>query len=207
MWSGLYACAMHRHVRHLKPSISPIIEERQQTHAHHLKLAVNINKAVNYLFRNEHYYLHSSFGESVQFLQIHLVSWDALKETCQHDQPHCSPLFRLGSWDADLCSAPAPKPGDVWKQAWEVAGSEERRRDDALGCHVRTSCHVKCCLVRGVERPLIGYLPRSQPRPRLLWHVCNPIVGNKTKPRQCDIALKKKMSRFYLPLFYLIVFS
>lgn len=37
---------------------------------------------------------------------------------------------------------------------------------------------------------------------------CNPIVGNKTKPRQCDIALKKKkMSTFYLPLFYLIVFS
>lgn len=91
---------------------------------------------------------------------------------------------------------------------WEVAGSEERRRDDALGCHVRTSCHVKCCFVRGVERPLIGYQPRSQPRPRLLWHFWNPIVGYKTKPRQCHIASnQKEMSRFYLPLLYPIVFS
>lgn len=118
-----------------------------------------------------------------------------MKETCQHDQPHCSTLFRFGSWDADLCSAPAPKPGDVWKQAWEVAGSEERRRDDALGCHVRTSCHVKYCFVRGVERPLIGYLPRSQPGPRLLWHFWNPIIGKSQSQNQGNAILHQRMRK------------
>lgn len=93
-------------------------------------------------------------------------------------------------------SAPVPKPVDVGKQAWEEAGSEERRlgrRDDAHGCHVRTFCHVKCCFQRGVERALIGYLPRTPSRPRSIQRIWNAIVGLWRKE---DAAFHKNTNKF-----------
>lgn len=57
---------------------------------------------------------------------------------------------------------------------WGEASEAERW---CHGCHVRTSCHVKYCFQRGVERPLIGYLPRTPSRPWLIQHFWNAVVG------------------------------
>lgn len=89
---------MHRHVGHLKPSISPIIEERRQTHAHDLILAANINKAVNDLFRNEHCVTStlalaspSSFFRSTWYAE---TQWRKLANTISHIVPRCSASVR-----------------------------------------------------------------------------------------------------------------
>lgn len=128
-WSASHASVLHSHLRHLKPFIHAIIEGRTQTRVHDLSLAVNKNE--NCFPQEALCYLDSGSGESVQFPRVYLVRGDAVKETCQHDQPHCSTLIRFGWWKADVA---ARSGTDVWKQAWELAGSEERRlrrRDDA----------------------------------------------------------------------------
>lgn len=128
-WSASHASVLHSHLRHLKPFIHAIIEGRTQTRVHDLSLAVNKNE--NCFPQEALCYLDSGSGESVQFPRVYVVRGDAVKETCQHDQPHCSTLIRFGWWKADVA---ARSGTDVWKQAWELAGSEERRlrrRDDA----------------------------------------------------------------------------
>lgn len=93
-------------------------------------------------------YLHPRLCEPVQFLQIHIVSRGAVKQTGQHDQPHDSscwfrPWTRTLLGSAQLGSAlfcSAPGPAATCRCVW---GELELRTDDVRRCHVRISCHVK----------------------------------------------------------------
>lgn len=80
---------MHWHVRHLKAFIHTIIKGRNQTRVREFSLA-GITMIMIFLPPETLCYLHSGSGESVQFLRVYLPRWDAVKETRQRDQPHCS---------------------------------------------------------------------------------------------------------------------
>lgn len=171
MWRGIHAPVMHRHDRHLKPFIHTIIEGRKQTRVHDLSLAVNIK-----IFSTR-----STVLPRLWLWRVPPVSSGLLGKMRRSEgnlPTRSATLFQAVPLRiverGRRGSAPVPKPVDVWKQACEVAGSEERRlrlRDDAHGCHVRTSCHVKYCFQRGVERPLIGCLPRTLSSPRLVQQI------------------------------------
>lgn len=177
-WSASHASVLHSHLRHLKPFIHAIIEGRTQTRVHDLSLAVNKNE--NCFPQEALCYLDSGSGESVQFPRVYLVRGDAVKETCQHDQPHCSTLIRFGWWKADvaaLSGTDACRCLEAGLRASWIWGEASEAERWCHGCHVRTSCHVKYCFQRGVERPFIGYLPRTPSRPWLIQHFWNAVVG------------------------------